>query len=63
MSAEASTRCGAEYGERTDERVNSRSGGGTLGLARSSWPSRNSVRAPIFRSGCRVTVAVRNKRW
>ena len=26
MSAEASTRCGAEYGERTDERVNSRNG-------------------------------------
>ena len=26
MSAEASARCGAEYGERTDERVNSRNG-------------------------------------
>ena len=66
MSAEASTRCGAEYGERTDERVNSRNGyrerrwdtrAGTIEL-----PSRNSVRAPTSRSGSCATVAVRNKR-
>ena len=66
MSAEASARCGAEYGERTDERVNSRNGyrerrwdtrAGTIELA-----VQNSAREPIFRSGCCVIVAARNKR-
>ena len=65
MSAEASAMCGAEYGERTEERVNSRNGyrerrwdtrAGTIKLA-----VPNSAKAPTSRSGCCATGAALNK--
>jgi transposase-like protein len=62
MSAEADALCGAGYGERSDERVNSRNGyrhrdwdtrAGTVELA-----IRNCGRARTSRTGCCSTAAV-----
>ena len=56
MSAEADAICGAGYGQRSDERVNSRNGyragSGTPAPGRSSWRSRSCARAPTSRTGC-----------
>ena len=70
MSAEADAICDAEYGERSDERVNSRNGyrhvTGTPAPAPSSWPSRSCAPAAISRTGCCSTAAAPSRpssRW
>ena len=55
MAAEADAMCGAGYGERSAERVNSRNGYRhrelDTGPARSIWRSRSCGRAPTTRGG------------
>ena len=55
MSAEADAMCGAGYGERSAERVNSRNGyrhrAWTPGPAPSTWPCRSYGRAATTRAG------------
>lgn len=67
MSAEADAICGAEYGQRSDERTNRRNGyrarewdtrAGTIELAVPSCG-----RARTSRSGCWSTAAVPNRPW
>ncbi len=56
MSAQASLQCGAGYGERSEERENSRNGigtgGGIPGWGRSSWRCRSCAVGCIRRSSC-----------
>ncbi len=56
MSAEADAMCGADYGERSERRVNSRNGyrhrDFNTRVGRSTSRSRNSVKTATFRTGC-----------
>ncbi len=56
MGADADAICGAPYGSRSDERVNSRNGyragTGTPGPGAWSWRSRSCARGPTSRTGC-----------
>ena len=70
MSAEADAACGAGYGERSPERVNSRNGyrhrAWTPGRARSTWPCPSCGRAATTRAGCWNPAGGRNEpspRW
>ncbi len=67
MSAEADAVCGARYGERSSERVNSRNGYRSW-----KWDTRadtvelavpSSVRAATFRTGCCSTAAGPSRPW
>jgi hypothetical protein len=70
MGEEADAICGAPYGERSEDRTNRRNGyrsrPGTLGPARSIWPSRSSARAATSQTGCWSRAGVpsaRSSRW
>ncbi len=67
MSAKADALCGAGYGERTPEWVNSRNGyrerTWTRGRARSTWPSPSCARAATSRTGCWSSAADRSGPW
>ena len=67
MSAEASMQCQAGYGERSEERVNSRTataaGGGTRGSARSICRSPSCARARTSRRGCWCIAGGPSRRW
>src|SRR5947207_1579556 len=56
MGAEADAVCGAPFGERSEERVNTATGtgggAGTPGRGVSSWRSRGCARAATSRTGC-----------
>jgi len=56
MSVEADAVCGAPYGQRSAERVNSRNGtgpgSGTPGSARWSWRCPSCARVRTSRTGC-----------
>jgi putative transposase len=67
MGAEAQQLCGAEYGERSNDRTNSRNGyrerEWTPESARLAWPCPSFGRAVTFRSGCSSRVGERSERW
>jgi hypothetical protein len=69
MSAEADAVCGAPYGVRSEERVNSRNGyrpSGTPVPARSSSRSPSCARARTTRTGCSSAASAlsgRSRRW
>ncbi len=67
MSAEASMQCQAAYGERSDDRTNSRNG-----YRHRDWDTRVGTidlaipklrEAPTIRRGCSSTAAAPSKRW
>ena len=67
MSADADAVCGASYGRRSAERINTRNGhrhrGGTPVLGRSIWRFRSCGKGPTFRSGCWSGAGGSSRRW
>ncbi|MEY9932436.1 transposase-like protein [Catenulispora sp. GP43] len=66
MSAEADAICGAEYGQSSPERTNSRNGyrtrPGTPGSAASNWRCPSCARARTSQSGCWSGAAALSRR-
>ena len=64
MGAEAGAICGAPFGARTDERVNTRNGyrpaSGRPAPARWSWRSRSCIPDRTSRTGCSSAASARN---
>jgi hypothetical protein len=67
MGAEADAICGGAYGERSEERTNTRNGyrrrDWDTRAAASAWPFRSCGRARISRTGCWSAAAARRPRW